>query len=51
VEKSESAGRTVTRVEYLRKSERAEELARMLSGSKITDAVLKHAEQLLKANS
>lgn len=51
VEKSESAGRTVTRVEYLPKSERAEELARMLSGSKITDAVLKHAEQLLKANS
>ena len=51
VEKSESAGRTTTRVEYLHKSERAEELARMLSGSKITDAVLKHAEQLLKANS
>ena len=51
VEKSESAGRTVTTVEYLRKPERAEELARMLSGSRITDAVLKHAEQLLKANS
>jgi DNA repair protein RecN (Recombination protein N) len=51
VEKSESAGRTTTTVEYLHKSERASELARMLSGSKITDAVLKHAEQLLKANS
>ncbi len=51
VEKSEQNGRTVTRVEYLKKSERAAELARMLGGSRITDAVLKHAEQLLKSNS
>jgi len=50
VEKSERKGRTVTRVQYLEKSERAEELARMLSGSRITEAVVKHAEQLLKGN-
>ena len=51
VEKSDRNGRTVTQVRYLEKSERAEELARMLSGSRITDAVMKHAEQLLKTNS
>ena len=51
VEKRERQGRTVTQIQYLHKSERAEELARMLSGSRITEAVIKHAEQLLKANS
>ena len=51
VQKSERKGRTVTEVHYLQKSERAGELARMLSGSQLTDAVLKHAEQLLKTNS
>jgi len=51
VQKVERGGRTVTRVDYLRDGERTEELARMLSGSRITDAVIKHAEQLLKANS
>jgi DNA repair protein RecN (Recombination protein N) len=30
--------------------ERAEEVARMLSGEKLTDASIKHAEQMLKAN-
>jgi DNA repair protein RecN (Recombination protein N) len=50
VEKSERNRRTVTEVHYLQKTERAEELARMLSGSRITDAVMKHAEQLLKGN-
>jgi DNA repair protein RecN (Recombination protein N) len=51
VEKTEENRRTVTRVEHLKPKERTEELARMLSGSQITDAVRKHAEQLLKANS
>lgn len=49
VEKFERAGRTVTEVKYLQgERERGQELARMLSGSKITDAVLKHAAAMLK---
>jgi DNA repair protein RecN (Recombination protein N) len=50
VEKREENGRTVTRVEYLKGAARKEELARMLSGSQITAAVLQHAAQLLKTN-
>jgi len=30
--------------------ERIEEIARMLSGAKLTDTSRKHAEQMLKAN-
>ncbi|HLY63568.1 MAG TPA: DNA repair protein RecN [Terriglobia bacterium] len=49
VEKFERGGRTVTEVKYLAsEKERAAELARMLSGSKITDDVLKHASAMLK---
>jgi DNA repair protein RecN (Recombination protein N) len=49
VEKFERAGRAVTAVKYLPgEKERAQELARMLSGSQITDAVLKHAASMLK---
>jgi DNA repair protein RecN (Recombination protein N) len=49
VEKLERAGRTVTTVTYLEtQKDRAVELARMLSGSQITDAVLKHATVMLK---
>jgi DNA repair protein RecN (Recombination protein N) len=49
VEKRERNGRTVTEVRYLRgEKERAQELARMLSGSHITEAVLKHAAAMLK---
>ena len=49
VEKFERAGRTVTSVTHLATDkDRARELARMLSGSQITDAVLKHAAALLK---
>ena len=49
VEKSERAGRTVTSVKYLAsEKERVQELARMLSGSQITDAVLKHATTMLR---
>jgi len=49
VEKFERAGRTVTEVKLLsNEKERAAELARMLSGSKITDAVMKHAAAMLK---
>ncbi len=48
--KREVSGRVRTRVQRLDPAERAQELARMLSGAKVTDASLKHAEQLLKAN-
>jgi len=49
VEKRERDGRTVATVTLLdTQKERAAELARMLSGSQITDAVLKHAATMLK---
>ncbi len=49
VEKSARANRTITTVKPLAgEKERAEELARMLSGSQITDAVLKHAASMLR---
>jgi DNA repair protein RecN (Recombination protein N) len=49
VEKFERAGRTLTAVTHLAtEKERVRELARMLSGSQITDAVLKHATAMLK---
>ncbi|MDR3675458.1 MAG: DNA repair protein RecN [Acidobacteriota bacterium] len=49
VEKSARANRTVTTVKPLAgDKERAEELARMLSGSQITDAILKHAATMLR---
>ncbi len=48
IEKVEQEGRTVTRVEHLADEDRINELARMLSGVKITDAVKKHARELLK---
>ena len=49
VEKFERGGRSHTQVEYLAgEKERAGELARMLSGTRVTDAVLKHAAAMLK---
>lgn len=50
IEKRESAGRTKTNVRSLEGKERLEEVARMLSGAKLTEASLRNAEQLLKAN-
>ena len=50
IEKRESGGRTRTTIRKLDAKERTEEIARMLSGAKLTDASLKHAEQMLKAN-
>jgi len=49
VEKSARANRTVTTIKPLTsEKERAEELARMLSGSQITEAALKHAATMLR---
>ena len=50
IEKREIGGRANTRVRELGAEERRNEIARMLSGAKITDASLKNAEQMLKSN-
>ena len=50
IEKLESGGRTKTKVRLLNADQRTEEVARMLSGAKLTETSRQHAEQLLKAN-
>ena len=50
IEKKQAAGRTRTSVRRIAGEERTEEIARMLSGAKLTETSLKHAEQMLKAN-
>jgi DNA repair protein RecN (Recombination protein N) len=50
IEKKQAAGRTRTSVRLINGDERTEEIARMLSGAKLTETSLKHAEQMLKAN-
>jgi DNA repair protein RecN (Recombination protein N) len=46
----ESGDRSRTRIRRLESAERTEEIARMLSGAKLSDTSRKHAAQLLKAN-
>jgi DNA repair protein RecN (Recombination protein N) len=50
IEKHESGGRTKTTVRPLSAEERRSEIARMLSGAKVTEASLQNAEQLLRTN-
>jgi DNA repair protein RecN (Recombination protein N) len=50
IEKTEKSSRTRTTVRQMTENERTEEVARMLSGSTLTDTSLKHAEQMLKAS-
>ena len=50
IEKKENTGRTRTVVRRITGEERTEEVARMLSGAKLTEMSRKHAEQMLKAN-
>ncbi len=50
IEKKERNGRTRTSIRAVVGEERTEEVARMLSGAKLTDTSRKHAEQLIKAN-
>ena len=50
ISKKEMSGRTRTSVREIKGEERTEEIARMLSGAKLTDTSLKHAEQMIKAN-
>ncbi|HUY82287.1 MAG TPA: DNA repair protein RecN [Acidobacteriaceae bacterium] len=49
IEKQEKQGRTKTTVRLMKEEERVEEIARMLSGEKLTDASRKNAEQMLRA--
>jgi DNA repair protein RecN (Recombination protein N) len=48
VYKQDSESETTTRLKLLSKSERIEELAKMLSGENITSAAILNAEELLK---
>jgi len=50
IEKKESGGRTHTSIRAVTGEERTEEVARMLSGAKLTETSRKHAEQMIKAN-
>ena len=47
IEKTEKRGRTQTEIVRMDDGERTREIARMLSGAKLTETSLKHAEQLL----
>jgi DNA repair protein RecN (Recombination protein N) len=50
IEKKSSADRTRAAVRLITGEERTEEVARMLSGAKLTETSRKHAEQMLKTN-
>jgi len=50
IEKKSSADRTRIAVRLITGEERTEEVARMLSGAKLTETSRKHAEQMLKTN-
>jgi DNA repair protein RecN (Recombination protein N) len=50
IEKAEKDGRTRTSIRRMDEGERAREVARMLSGAKVTETSLDHARQLLKAS-
>jgi len=51
IEKKQAAGRSRTAIRRINGDERTHELARMMSGAKVTESSLKHAEQLLKQGS
>jgi DNA repair protein RecN (Recombination protein N) len=50
IEKREAGGRAKTTVRQISGEERTEEVARMLSGAKLTETSRKHAEQMIRAN-
>lgn len=50
IEKRETSGRAKTTVRQITGEERTEEVARMLSGAKLTETSRKHAEQMIRAN-
>ncbi|HUB19706.1 MAG TPA: DNA repair protein RecN [Acidobacteriaceae bacterium] len=50
IEKQEKQKRTQTSIRLLTEQERAEEIARMISGATVTETSLRHAEQMLKSS-
>ena len=50
IEKSNKDGRTRTSIRRMEEGERAREVARMLSGAKLTETSLEHARQLLETS-
>jgi DNA repair protein RecN (Recombination protein N) len=50
IEKAEKGGRMRTSVRRMEEGERAREIARMLSGAKLTETSLEHARSLLKSS-
>jgi DNA repair protein RecN (Recombination protein N) len=50
IEKSEKGGRTRTSVRRMEETERESEIARMLSGAKLTETSVEHARQLLESS-
>jgi DNA repair protein RecN (Recombination protein N) len=50
IEKKETGGRARTIIRVVTGEERTEEVARMLSGAKLTETSRKHAEQMIKTN-
>jgi DNA repair protein RecN (Recombination protein N) len=50
IEKRTATGRTKTTVRQISGEERTEEVARMLSGAKLTETSRKHAEQMIRSN-
>ncbi len=50
IEKKESGGRSRASIRLVAGEGRTEEVARMLSGAKLTETSRKHAEQMIKAN-
>jgi DNA repair protein RecN (Recombination protein N) len=50
IEKQEKQKRTQTSIRLLTPKERAEEIARMISGATVTETSLRHAEQMLKSS-
>jgi DNA repair protein RecN (Recombination protein N) len=49
IEKQVTNGRSVTRIDQLKGEARIEELARMMSGTRVTEAARQHVKELLKA--
>jgi DNA repair protein RecN (Recombination protein N) len=50
IEKTDAGAKAHTSVRLITGKERTEEVARMLSGARLTESSRKHAEQMLKAN-
>lgn len=50
IEKADKGGRTRTGIRRIEEGDRAREIARMLSGAKLTETSLDHARQLLKSS-